>query len=82
MPLWTVLYEEALTEWETRRRPAGEQFVAVLEWLLDMVDTGPRPSTRRCRSRRTSISARSDIGMFATYLALSYERRVVIRRID
>lgn len=83
MPLWTVLYQDALTDWETRRRPAGEQLVAVLEWLLDMVDTGPPAEHLPVPFEEDLyVSPVGDTGLFATYLALAYERRVVIRRID
>ncbi len=83
MPAWTVLYEDALTEWETRRRPPAELLVAVLEWLLDMVDSGPPAEHLPVPLEEDLyVSPVGDTGVFVTYLALGYERRAVIRRID
>jgi hypothetical protein len=38
---WVVLFEDALGRWEAVEARDPDVVVAVLEWLLDVVDHGP-----------------------------------------
>lgn len=83
MPPWIVVYADALDEWEARARPGQEQLLALLAWLLDIVDAGPPDDALPVPLHEDLyVSLVPDAGVFVTYLALAYERRVVIRRID
>ena len=83
MAAWTVLYNDALATWEAAEpRPSDEVF-AVLSWVLQVVDHGPPDDSLPLPlSEDLYLSRVQGTGILVTFLALVYERRVVIRSID
>lgn len=81
MTLWNVEYETALDAWQADETPAFERVVAVWVWVLRFIDFGPPDSHDSVPGEEdVYISRIPEAGIFATYLALGYERRAVIRK--
>jgi hypothetical protein len=78
--VWTVLYDEALDDWQRREHPTTESLVRVLTWTLGFIDFGPPnehlpiPGDEDLYLRRVQ-----EANVFATYLALGHERLAMIR---
>ena len=83
LPAWTVASEEALQVWEDRHRPQPETLIAVLGRLIGVTELGPPDDHLPVPlNEDLYVSRIGDTRLIATYLALGYERRIVIRRID
>lgn len=83
MAEWRVVYEDAIQAWEEQARPGNDELVAVLNWLLRLVDGGPPDDHLPVPlAEDLYVSRVPETGIFITYLALAFERRVVIRGID
>ena len=83
MPRWDLVYERALQSWESESRPPPDLTVAVLLWLLGLIDEGPPDDALPVPlSEDLFVSRIPGTDVMATYLALGYERRIVIRRFD
>ena len=79
----TVASEEALQVWEDRHRPQPETLIAVLGRLIGVTELGPPDDHLPVPlNEDLYVSRIGDTRLIATYLALGYERRIVIRRID
>lgn len=80
---WIVIFEDALEAWEVRARPPSDAVLAVLSWLLEVVAAGPPDEHLPVPLEEDLYVSRiPGTSVFITYLALTYERRVVIRRIE
>lgn len=80
---WHVDYRAALESWEARVRPDPDVAVPVLEWLMQVVEMGPPDDHFPVPLvEDLYVSRVPGTTVEVTYLALSYERRIVIRRID
>lgn len=82
MAAWAVLYTEALNAWEATEPRDSDEVFAVLSWLLEVVDHGPPDDSLPLPlGEDLYLSRVRGTDIFVTFLALVYERRVVVRLI-
>lgn len=80
---WIVAYEEALHAWESTSQPSSVLLVEVLGWLMDVTESGPPADHLPVPLEEDLYVSRiPGTSVIVTYLALAYEKRVMVRRID
>ena len=79
---WRVILQGSYEAWEQRDRPDQDRQVALLEWLGDMLDTGPpddsmpvplQPDLYVCRAEPADV--------LVSFLVMTYEQLFIVKEV-
>jgi len=79
---WRIILHGSYAAWEGRDHPDDDQRIALLEWLADLVETGPpddslpvplQPDLYVCRAAAADV--------LVSFLAVTYEQLIIVKEI-
>lgn len=79
---WRVILQASYATWEERDHPDEDRRIALLEWLADLVETGPpddslpvpfQPDLYVCRAAAADV--------LVSFLAMTYEQLIIVKEI-